>query len=102
MFQGDENLIVGARNGPPLAVGHGDGEMFLGSDAIALAPFTNSITYLEDGDWAVVRRDKAADFRHGGRAASSASASSRSAPASWSTRATTAISWKRKSMSSRK
>ncbi|MEP9371325.1 glutamine--fructose-6-phosphate transaminase (isomerizing) [Mesorhizobium sp. KR1-2] len=57
MFRGDENLIVGARNGPPLAVGHGEGEMFLGSDAIALAPFTNSITYLEDGDWAVVRRD---------------------------------------------
>ncbi|MCA0279214.1 MAG: glutamine--fructose-6-phosphate transaminase (isomerizing) [Proteobacteria bacterium] len=56
MFQGDEDLIVGARNGPPLAVGHGEGEMFLGSDAIALAPFTNSITYLEDGDWAVVRR----------------------------------------------
>ncbi|AZO75105.1 MULTISPECIES: glutamine--fructose-6-phosphate transaminase (isomerizing) [unclassified Mesorhizobium] len=57
MFKGDEDLIVGARNGPPLAVGHGDGEMFLGSDAIALAPFTNSITYLEDGDWAVVRRE---------------------------------------------
>jgi glucosamine--fructose-6-phosphate aminotransferase (isomerizing) len=58
MFRGDEDLIVGARNGPPLAVGYGDGEMFLGSDAIALAPFTNSITYLEDGDWAVVRRNQ--------------------------------------------
>ena len=58
MFRGDEDLIIGARNGPPLAVGHGEGEMFLGSDAIALAPFTNSITYLEDGDWAVVRRDR--------------------------------------------
>lgn len=56
MFKGDEDLIVGARNGPPLAVGHGEGEMFLGSDAIALAPFTDSITYLEDGDWVVVRR----------------------------------------------
>lgn len=56
MFSGDDNLIIGARNGPPLAVGHGEGEMFLGSDAIALAPFTNSITYLEDGDWTVVRR----------------------------------------------
>jgi glucosamine--fructose-6-phosphate aminotransferase (isomerizing) len=56
MFRGDEDLIIGARNGPPLAVGHGEGEMYLGSDAIALAPFTNSITYLEDGDWAVVRR----------------------------------------------
>jgi glucosamine--fructose-6-phosphate aminotransferase (isomerizing) len=62
MFRGDENLIVGARNGPPLAVGHGEGEMFLGSDAIALAPFTNSITYLEDGDWAVVRRDSFSIF----------------------------------------
>jgi glucosamine--fructose-6-phosphate aminotransferase (isomerizing) len=56
MFRNDEDLIVGARNGPPLAVGHGEGEMYLGSDAIALAPFTNSITYLEDGDWVVVRR----------------------------------------------
>ncbi|MCR4267374.1 glutamine--fructose-6-phosphate transaminase (isomerizing) [Nitratireductor sp. ZSWI3] len=57
MFRGDEDLIVGARNGPPLAVGHGEGEMYLGSDAIALAPFTDSITYLEDGDWVVVRRE---------------------------------------------
>ena len=57
LFSGDDDLIVGARNGPPLAVGHGDGEMFLGSDAIALAPFTDAIPYLEDGDWAVVRRD---------------------------------------------
>jgi glucosamine--fructose-6-phosphate aminotransferase (isomerizing) len=56
MFRGDEDLIVGARNGPPLAVGHGEGEMYLGSDAIALAPFTNTITYLEDGDWTVIRR----------------------------------------------
>ncbi|MEX0409219.1 glutamine--fructose-6-phosphate transaminase (isomerizing) [Aquibium sp. LZ166] len=56
LFRGDEDLIIGARNGPPLAVGHGHGEMYLGSDAIALSPFTNAITYLEDGDWAVVRR----------------------------------------------
>ncbi|MBA3448568.1 MAG: glutamine--fructose-6-phosphate transaminase (isomerizing) [Pseudaminobacter sp.] len=62
MFKGDDNLIVGARNGPPLAVGHGEGEMFLGSDAIALAPFTNTITYLEDGDWAVIRRDEIGIF----------------------------------------
>lgn len=67
MFKGDEDLIVGARNGPPLAVGHGDGEMFLGSDAIALAPFTNSITYLEDGDWAVVRREGVAIFDMDGK-----------------------------------
>src|SRR5690606_28442074 len=57
MFRGDDDLIIGARNGPPLAVGHGKGEMFLGSDAIALAPFTDAITYLEDGDWAVIRRN---------------------------------------------
>src|SRR5690606_11973074 len=58
MFRGDDNLLIGARNGPPLAVGHGEGEMYLGSDAIALAPFTDSITYLEDGDWVVVRRNE--------------------------------------------
>ncbi len=56
LFRTEDDLIIGARNGPPLAIGHGDGEMYLGSDAIALAPFTNQITYLEDGDWCVVRR----------------------------------------------
>jgi glucosamine--fructose-6-phosphate aminotransferase (isomerizing) len=56
LFDGEEDLLVGARKGPPLAVGYGKGEMYLGSDAIALAPFTDSISYLEDGDWAVVRR----------------------------------------------
>ena len=67
MFRGDEDLIVGTRNGPPLAVGHGEGEMFLGSDAIALAPFTDSITYLEDGDWAVVRRKSVQIFDIAGK-----------------------------------
>ncbi len=62
MFEGDDDLIVGARNGPPLAIGHGEGEMFLGSDAIALAPFTNQITYLEDGDWTVLRRGEVQIF----------------------------------------
>jgi len=62
LFKGEDDLIVGARNGPPLAIGHGDGEMYLGSDAIALAPFTNKITYLEDGDWCVVRRDRVEIF----------------------------------------
>ena len=57
LFQSDPNLLIGARNGPPLAVGHGDGEMYIGSDAIALAPFTNVITYMEDGDWVVLHRD---------------------------------------------
>jgi glucosamine--fructose-6-phosphate aminotransferase (isomerizing) len=57
MFVGEEGKIIGARNGPPLAIGHGKGEMFLGSDAIALSPFTDDITYLEDGDWAIVGQD---------------------------------------------
>jgi glutamine---fructose-6-phosphate transaminase (isomerizing) len=56
LFTGEMDLLVAARRGSPLAIGHGDGEMYLGSDAIALAPFTNSITYLEDGDWAVLTR----------------------------------------------
>jgi glucosamine--fructose-6-phosphate aminotransferase (isomerizing) len=56
MFTDEPDLMIGARQGPPLAVGHGDGQMFLGSDAIALAPFTNRVTYLEDGDWAVLSR----------------------------------------------
>ena len=56
LFAGEEDLLVGARKGSPLAVGYGDGEMFLGSDAIALAPFTDTISYLEDGDWAVLTR----------------------------------------------
>ena len=54
LFAGEDDLMIGARKGSPLAVGHGDGEMYLGSDAIALAPFTDTITYLEDGDWAVM------------------------------------------------
>jgi glucosamine--fructose-6-phosphate aminotransferase (isomerizing) len=54
LFEDDRSTIMAARNGPPLAIGHGNGEMFLGSDAIALAPFTNEITYLIDGDWAVI------------------------------------------------
>jgi glucosamine--fructose-6-phosphate aminotransferase (isomerizing) len=59
LFADHDGLIVGARNGPPLAIGHGEGEMYLGSDAIALAPFTSTITYLEDGDWCVIDRQGA-------------------------------------------
>jgi len=55
LFDGDEDLMIGARKGSPLAIGYGDGEMYLGSDAIALAPFTDTISYLDDGDWAVLR-----------------------------------------------
>lgn len=56
LFEGEEDLIVAARKGSPLAIGHGDGEMFVGSDAIALSPLTDQITYLEEGDSAVVTR----------------------------------------------
>jgi glucosamine--fructose-6-phosphate aminotransferase (isomerizing) len=56
LFEGYENLIIGARKGSPLAVGYGRGEMYLGSDAIALAPLTNIISYLEDGDVTVMTR----------------------------------------------
>ena len=56
LFDGEDDLIIAARKGSPLAIGHGDGEMFVGSDAIALAPMTDRITYLDEGDWAVITR----------------------------------------------
>src|SRR6202158_1052685 len=59
IFASDDNLMIGARNGPPLAIGYGEGEMYLGSDAIALGPFTDAIAYLEDGDWVVLTRNSA-------------------------------------------
>ncbi len=67
LFKGEDDLMIGARNGPPLAVGHGQGEMFLGSDAIALSPFTNRITYLEDGDCAVLTHKTLEIFDASGR-----------------------------------
>lgn len=57
LFAGEDDLMIGARKGSPLAIGHGEGEMFFGSDAIALSPFTDRITYLDEGDWAVLTRD---------------------------------------------
>src|SRR5499426_2347267 len=59
LFKGETDLLIGARKGSPLAVGYGDGEMYLGSDAIALAPFTDMISYLEDGDSVVLSRKSA-------------------------------------------
>lgn len=56
IFAGEENLLIGARHGAPLAVGFGQGETYLGSDALALAPFTDAITYLDEGDWAILNR----------------------------------------------
>ena len=69
LFDGEENLLVAARKGSPLAIGHGDGEMFVGSDAIALAPMTDRITYLEEGDYAFVTREGAEIFGADGRRA---------------------------------
>jgi glutamine---fructose-6-phosphate transaminase (isomerizing) len=62
LFEGEEDLLIGARQGAPLAIGYGDGEMYLGSDALALSPFTDRIAYLEEGDWAVLTR-KGAEIR---------------------------------------
>jgi glucosamine--fructose-6-phosphate aminotransferase (isomerizing) len=59
LFAGEDNLLIGARKGSPLAIGYGEGAMFIGSDAIALAPFTDTVSYLEDGDWVIITRDKA-------------------------------------------
>lgn len=55
LFAGEKQFLIAARRGSPLAIGHGDGKMYIGSDAIALAPFTSRISYLEDGDMAQVR-----------------------------------------------
>ena len=56
LFEGENDLMIAARKGSPLAIGHGEGEMFVGSDAIALAPMTDRVTYLEEGDYAVITR----------------------------------------------
>ncbi len=68
IFAGEDNLMMAARLGSPLVVGHGDGQMFLGSDAIALAPFTDTVTYLEEGDFAVLRIDGVTIFDSDGNA----------------------------------
>ncbi|HZH26316.1 MAG TPA: glutamine--fructose-6-phosphate transaminase (isomerizing) [Azospirillaceae bacterium] len=62
IFKGRHDVMIGARRGTPLAVGWGDGEMYIGSDAMALAPFTNQVSYLEDGDWTVVTAEGAKVF----------------------------------------
>ena len=62
MFAGEDDLMIGARRGSPLAIGYGDGEMYFGSDAMALAPLTRQICYLEEGDWAVATRTGATVF----------------------------------------
>jgi glutamine---fructose-6-phosphate transaminase (isomerizing) len=62
IFAGEHDFMIAARQGSPLAIGYGDGEMFLGSDALALAPLTDKIMYLEDGDWAEITRDGASVY----------------------------------------
>ncbi len=62
LFEGEDDLLIGARQGAPLAVGYGEGETYLGSDALALAPFTDRVAYLEEGDWVVATRS-GADIR---------------------------------------
>ena len=69
LFDGEGDLMIGARKGAPLAVGYGAGEMFLGSDAIALAPMTDKIAYLEDGDYVVLTREGASIYDAEGRLA---------------------------------
>jgi glucosamine--fructose-6-phosphate aminotransferase (isomerizing) len=67
MFEGHDDLLIAARRGSPLAIGHGDREMFVGSDALALCTLADRVTYLEDGDWALVSRDRLTVFDESGR-----------------------------------
>ncbi len=66
LFDGENDLMIAARKGSPLALGYGDGEMFVGSDALALAHLTNRICYLDEGDWAVLTRDGATIYDRDG------------------------------------
>jgi len=66
IFAGEHDLMIGARRGSPLAIGVGEGEMYLGSDAIALSHLTNKVMYIEDGDWAVLSKDGAEVFNAAG------------------------------------
>ncbi|HEX3862213.1 MAG TPA: glutamine--fructose-6-phosphate transaminase (isomerizing) [Stellaceae bacterium] len=64
LFAGEHDLLICARRGSPLAIGYGDGEMFIGSDSLALAPLTRRITYLDEGDWAIVTSHQVEIFDH--------------------------------------
>lgn len=69
LFEGEDDLMIAARKNSPLAIGHGDGEMYVGSDAIALASMTDRVTYLEEGDWAVITRAGATIYDEAGKLA---------------------------------
>jgi len=64
LFEGESDLMIAARKGSPLAIGYGEGEMYVGSDALALASMTDKVCYLEEGDWAVLTRNSAQIFDH--------------------------------------
>lgn len=81
MVDGADGLLMGARRGPPLVVGHGDGEMFLGSDALAVGPFTNRVSYLEDGDFVAVDHAGARVFDETGKAVTRAAQTVPASPA---------------------
>ena len=102
IFAGHPDLIVAAQHGAPLAVGFGDDEMFVGSDALALAPLTRRIAYLRDGDWTVVRPARRRLLRHGrqpGRARDQADPHDRGGDRQGQL---SAISWKRSCTSTRR
>ncbi len=69
LIDGEDELVMGARKGSPLVVGYGDGEMFIGSDALAVGPFTNRIAYLDEGDYVAIDHDTARIFDAQGRPA---------------------------------
>ncbi|HEX5775646.1 MAG TPA: isomerizing glutamine--fructose-6-phosphate transaminase, partial [Caulobacteraceae bacterium] len=69
LVEGQDELVMGARRGSPLVVGHGDGEMFLGSDALAVGPFTNRVTYLNEGDYVAIDHKEARIFDASGKPA---------------------------------
>jgi len=67
LIEGEDGLVMGARRGSPLVVGYGDGEMFIGSDALAVGPFTNRVCYLDEGDFVAITHDGARIFDHAGQ-----------------------------------